>query len=420
MGIKKENGDNIYIGYDGDGIQGWDHLNRQDVNTTIPVPPTILLLKFISKLLIEDIPVAKIFLIQCQNTYISSFEDLTICITSENLRKMGFPEEALNDSQISKIVEVLRKPENINIVHFDKYMNDTKYQEKIVLLEQNLISQNLVTEDEIIKFDTDQNPKGVTDRDKHRYINSVKIYRDHPPDMMLSKYKSALLYKKYRFLLTKKMSILTGKLILIPVSQYHDTDLKTALYGGIYHKRNGTHRKYNNGYTYALSSTAAWIAVLQSNTDKYYSATDHTNDFERDILPEFTGENSIYYLPVWNTDFVVVTKHEDDIITLNIEKYIKILLTRIIVIPTTEGVKRSVTGDDSYEPQSLKKRGGSRKKTKRKPKRTKKLKPSKRKPTKRKSSKRKSSKRKPTKRKPTKRKPTKRSRVRKNKNTLKK
>lgn len=390
-------GDNIYIGYDGDGIQGWDHLNRTDVNTTIPVPPTILFLKFISHLVIKGIPVANIFLIQCQNDYISSFADLTKCIETEgNLKKMMFPE--LTEDKINKIVEVLEHYQNINIVHFDRNMNDTKYQEKIDLLKKNLISKHPVIDDEIAKFDASQNLLGLTDTKKRSYIKNIKIFQEIPSPMMPAKYNSALLYNKYRFLLTKKMSILRGNLILIPVYQYHD-DSTSMIYGGIYHEQTAVLKKYNHGNTYALSSTAAWIAVLQSNTDKYYSVTNHTNDFERDILPEFTGENSIYYLPVWNTDFVVVTKKEDDIITLNIEKYIKILLKRIIVIPTTEGVPRSVTGNDDYKQPSLIKRGGSRKKTKRKPKRTKKLKPSKRKPTKRKSSKR--------------------SRVRKNKQSLK-
>jgi hypothetical protein len=382
-------GDNIYIGYDGDGIQGWDHLNRQDVNTTIPVPPTILLLKFISKLLIEDIPVAKIFLIQCQNTYISSFIDLTICITSENLRKMGFPEEEANTkSHISQIVKVLTSPKNINIIHTDEDKKDMTISDMKMGLQKALLS---------LKKTPPSNPN-ITDKDLLK-IRTGEIKQLEILTKILTRSSS---YTHNKYIYRKHSPLLLGTTIVIPVKQGKD------LYGGIYAD--------DIGGFYPVASTAGWQKFL-NNPVKFYKAEEEEEEEEEEEvkLPPF---DMMRYLPVWIKSVVPplkpgeIEKPDENIITLNIKDNITVIHTDI----------RTIEG--------LIMKGGSRKKTKRKPKRTKKLKPSKRKsskrkltkrkPTKRKLSKRKPTKRKPSKRKPSKRKPSKRSRVRKNKQSLKK
>jgi hypothetical protein len=360
MAITK--GDNIYIGYDGDGIQGWDHL----YNNTIPVPPTILLLKFISKLLIKGIPVANIFLIQCQNTYISSFIDLTICITKENLRKMGFPEEAWSNFRINQIVKVLRSAKNINIIHTEEDKKDMTIPDMKRGLQKALLS---------LKKMPPSNPN-ITANDL-LIIRKGEIKQLEKLKKILTPSSS---YTHNEYIYRKHSPLLLGTTIVIPVKQGKDSNGKD-LYGGIYAD--------DSNIFYPVASTAGWKEFL-NNPEKFYKTGENVE------LPSF---DMIRYLPVWIESVVPPLKPEEsekkrkDIITLNIQDNIKKLLPEVGVISL--GI---LVG------------GGSRKKTKRKPKRTKKLKPSKRK----------SSKRKPTKRKPSKRKPSKRSRVRKNKQSLKK
>ena len=121
--------DTIYIAYDGDSIQNWPDTvyktktDNDAMNDTqykdLPVPPTILLLKFIDTLLSHNIKPAKIKLAQCQNKYISPFSVLSACIASDAKRKsMGIVNTA------AKINPILKKKDNINILHTKKAEKD--------------------------------------------------------------------------------------------------------------------------------------------------------------------------------------------------------------------------------------------------------------------------------------------------------
>ena len=321
-------GDNIYIGYDGDGIQGWDHLNRTDVNTTIPVPPTILFLKFISHLVIKGIPVANIFLIQCQNDYISSFADLTKCIETEgNLKKMMFPE--LTEDKINKIVEVLERPKNINIIHTDEDIKN------ILTNKINAIRGNKEEED---KLNTKLN-KGKLQGVFSNFTYSKAIY-------------------------TEKLLQLLGTTIVIPVKQ------ESGKYGGIYFD--------NTGEFYPVASTAGWQKFLNTPQDFFIP--------KGTILPSF---NMIRYLPVWNDSVIPdlkkdeIKKSRKDIITLNIEDHKTVIHLNVKTI--RGGIHLNVKGGSRKKTKRKPKRTKKLKPTKRKP--------SKRKPTKQKPSKRKPSKR---------------------------
>ena len=113
---------NLYLGYDGDGVQGE------------LVPPTLLLL-----MLIDKFSSLNPKLIQCQNNYIKPFSDIVVHLSKENLEE--YEKIFVDDLNSEEVETILKKDENINIYHHAKDITDDEINKiKTKLKDNNLLN----------------------------------------------------------------------------------------------------------------------------------------------------------------------------------------------------------------------------------------------------------------------------------------